>query len=502
MQILDVGICVDNIDPKGIGRVRYRPYSIPLSDIVGNREYVKWGEDDPLIAIPFLPLHINITPQIDQSIKIIRYDSDKTTQNIEYIAGPFTSPHDIQNQSFTSQHKYTTYGTQIVKDVKDIRSTDGVFNSPDSNGAVIKEKDTGFRGNYGSDIIFTENGIQVRGGMLKVKQGKNKQKILDYPHLAKKMGRFSMKKFPTTLKSVKETTTTSVESVSKIKYIIEYEIDDLTAPTELRLFVYQVLGKPDVEFDTNVFGDDTVFDTSDTEIVKLINTGNTSTDATYIQPLNGTIQSGYIELRELLHLIDMEGITSLHFTYPNGNSQPFYYRPTSDFKLTNGINQTESDNKITFLSQVQVRNKVTSSGLIYSRQSANPPVTVKEKIISTTKELKNRGEQSFSNLSADKVYITSTDPNIGVNVKQIDFNNLDPYELTQDDYINKIEPNTYAMVRGENLFNLLVAMKNLFDSHIHNINDVLVKSDPKWVKLNELIESMRNDLLNDSLRIN
>ena len=58
------------------------------------------------------------------------------------------------------------------------------------------------------------------------------------------------------------------------------------------------------------------------------------------------------------------------------------------------------------------------------------------------------------------------------------------------------------MVRGENLYNLILAFKNLMDSHIHNINESLVKSDPNWVKLNELIETLRNDLLNDSIRIN
>jgi hypothetical protein len=105
-------------------------------------------------------------------------------------------------------------------------------------------------------------------------------------------------------------------------------------------------------------------------------------------------------------------------------------------------------------------------------------------------------------LGADKVYILTTSPNSGTNIKAINFNELNEYELTQEDYINKIEPNTYALVRGENLYNLLIAIKNLLDSHIHNINEPLVKSDPNWIKLNNLVESLRNDLLNDSIRIN
>jgi len=507
MQIIDIGVCINNIDPKGIGRIRYRPYSLYMSEITMGVEYTEWDEQDPFIAIPFLPHHINIIPQIKQSVKLIRYDTSKETQNVEYLAGPYTSPHDVQNQTFTAQHKDTTYGGVIVKQTKDIRSPKGDFNSPTTEGAVINEKDTGFRGNYGSDVIFTENGLQLRGGMLKAKQGKNKQSLLNYPTMAKKLGRFSLKKFAKTLKSTQEVSITETVSVSRIKYIVEYELDDLTAPTQLKIFIYKVLPGYGEQFNTDVFGEDSVFNTGDTNLVKLINTGNTTTDATYIKALNETISSGYIELREFLYLFDTVGIFEILDEYRDhiddyGASHPFYYRPTSAFRLTRGSTPTEITNKETFLNSIQVRNKVTSSGLIFSRTSADPPIVETEKTINVATEVKNGGEQSFSNLSADRIYLTSTSPNVGANVKTINFSDLNEYELTQEDYVNRIEPNTYGMVRGENLYNLIIAIKNLLDSHIHNINEPLVKTDPNWVKLNELIETLRNDLLNDSLRIN
>jgi len=502
MQIIDIGICINNTDPKGIGRIRYRPYSLFVSEITMGIPYEEWDEQDPFIAIPFLPLHINIVPQIQQSIKIIRYDTDKDTQNIEYLAGPYTSPHDLQNQTFTSQHKNTTYGGVIVKDIKDIRNKNGKFNSPVTEGTMVKSNDIGFRGNYGSDVIFTENGIQIRGGMLYAKQGKNKQSLLQYPQLSKKMGRFSLKKFPTTMQYSKETATSESIAVSRIKYIIEYEIDNLTTPTQLSLFAYKIIGGYGSLFNTNVFNEFSVFSTTDTESVKLINTGNTLTDATYIKPLNGTISSAYIELREILHLINIDGLKSLNKSYSDDSQHPFYYRPTTNFTLTKGTTSTEITNKTTFLSKVQVLNKVEPAALIYSRQSANPPIIFTSKIVDSVKEIKTAGEQSFSNLSADKIYLVSTSANTGSNVKKINFNELNEYELSQEDYVTKIEPNTYATVRGENLYNLLMAMKNLLDSHVHNINEPLVKGDPNWVKLNELIETLRNDLLNDSIRIN
>jgi hypothetical protein len=501
MQVITIGICVNNTDPKAIGRVRYRPYNLYVSEIENGISYEEWDENDPFVAIPFLPLHINVIPQVQQSIKLLKYDPDKDVQNVEYVAGPFTSPHDLQNQTFASQHKDTTFGGVIIKNIKDIRNKDGSFNNPTSPGAVIKENDSGFRGNYGSDIIFTENGMQLRGGMLLSKNGKNKNSILDYPQLSKKMGRFSLKKFFKAVRSVKEDIDSSKIAVSKLKYIIEYELDSLTAPTLLKLYVYKIVGGYGREFNTDVFGQNSVFSNTDTSIVKLINSGNTLNDPTYVKSLEGTINSGYIELRELLHLIDINNLTILSGTYPNEDVHPFYFRPTSNFRLTKGVG-IEILNKDLFLNKIQVRNKIGGSNLIFSRQSADPPIIPNTKTIDVSKEINNAGEQSFSNLSADRIYLTSTNTNNGVNVKTINFNELNDYELTQDDYINKIEPNTYATVRGENLYNILIAIKNLLDSHIHNINEPLVQSDPNWVKLNILIESLRNDLLNDSVRIN
>jgi hypothetical protein len=503
MKIIDIGVCVDNMDPKAIGRIRYRPYGLFVSEIANSIKYDKWDENDPFIAIPFLPLHINITPKIQQSVKIIKYDTDKDTQNIEYIAGPYTSPHDLQDQTFSSQHKDTTYGGVIVKAIKDIRSANGKFNDPASPSAITNQDDIGIHGNYGSDIIFTEDGLQLRGGMLISKKGKVvKSSLYDYPQLSKKMGRFSLKKFPTTIKSFRERVDSSSISVSKIKYIIEYEIDSLSAPSQLKLFVYKIIGGYGTQFNTDVFAEDSVFSTTDATVAKLINTGNTLTDASYIKSLDGTINGAALLTRDLFQTITNKGLTVLYYSYPSDNIYPVYFRPTANFKLLKGTNPTEISNKQYFLSKINFRSIFNGLGLIFSQQSPVAPIVPGFKLVDTVEEILNSGEQSFSNLSADKIYITSTSPNTGVNINAINFNELNDYELTQDDYINKIDPNTYAMVRGEILYEILIAIKNLIDSHRHNINTPLIQSDPNWTKLNSLIETLRNDLLNDSVRIN
>ena len=203
-----------------------------------------------------------------------------------YVAGPFTSPHNLEDQTFTSQHKDTTYGGEIVKSTKDIRDVNGTFNSPASPGAFIKDSDTGFRGKYGSDVIFTENGLQLRGGLLRAKEGRNKQSILDFPQLGKKMGRFSLKKFSKTLQAVEEVTTVTEVDTTRIKFIVEYELDELTTPRQLRLFVYKIIPNSGDQFMTDVFSYDSPFNTGDENLVKLINTTNTTTDPTHIIELD------------------------------------------------------------------------------------------------------------------------------------------------------------------------------------------------------------------------
>ena len=327
MKIIDVGICVNNIDPKGIGRIRFRPYGVYTSELENHVQYDEWDELDPFIAAPFLPLHINVIPQIQQSVKLLEYDTENEFQNVEYVSGPFTSPHDMQNQTFATQHKGTTYGGVIVKGIKDIRTTKGIFNNSASRGTIIDERDTGLRGNYGSDIIFSENGVQLRGGFLLSKDGKNKKSLLEYPQLAKKMGRLNLKKFPTTYQAIKQTIETSEVSSSRLKYIIEYEINNLSTPTELRIFVYKVIAGQGFakRFDTNTFNENSDFDPTDKLQVQLINTTNTITDPTYIVSINGSIESAYIELRELLNLIDTNNLTVLDHLYPELSSYKVLY---------------------------------------------------------------------------------------------------------------------------------------------------------------------------------
>jgi hypothetical protein len=96
MKIIDVGTVIDILDPQGIGRIRY--FSFDDNIATKQRAYTgpAWDKSDPTVALPFLPTHINIIPEIKGAVKIIKHiaETDGLT-NQEYIPGPFTTSHDF-----------------------------------------------------------------------------------------------------------------------------------------------------------------------------------------------------------------------------------------------------------------------------------------------------------------------------------------------------------------------------------------------------------------------
>ena len=119
------------------------------------------------------------------------------------------------------------------------------------------------------------------------------------------------------------------------------------------------------------------------------------------------------------------------------------------------------------------------------------------------RKLSNNTEQSFSSLSADKIYIISTSANGSERIKKVNFSTLNPYELTQEDYLQNMEPNTYSLVRGEILLNILKSFYDAFDSHIHQINKKpIIGTDPNRKKLDDLMSVIENELLNKFIKIN
>ena len=517
MKIIDIGMCIDNIDPLGIGRIRCSRYN----DYTGQKEkaidYDPWSDRDLFTASPFLPSNINYIPEINQSVKIISYNTDKETVNVEYIAGPFTTMYDYNGQTFSQQITNTTYGT-ATKHKPNIRNTNGKYVNDKSENTFAKERDYAIYGKYGSDIIFTENGLQLRGGKLLSKEAAsqtNRETLIDYPLMAKKSSRFYLKKFPKKMILEKKLVKNTLINNKDLKYIIEYSISCAEQncgtnstglspteeyPTTVKFYVKKVTNSFGDIFKTNYFTEHSTYSDS---LVKLINTTESSSEPTFTSKVT-SVPDIYREIRDKIFLIHDKGLSELNSLYPSDDVHPFFFKPRYDFKNLTPANDTEKDNKQTILNSINITRVGPASGMIWSltkaKASTEEVETIEDELIIDP----NSPEQTFGSIMADKFYILSTDLGSNESSSPVPFYDLNKYDLTQEDYIRRIEENTFSTVRGENLLELLNTLIEVMFTHVHNPAMPIVNQYDYDAgnKLKELFKTLENDILNKSIRIN
>jgi hypothetical protein len=179
---------------------------------------------------------------------------------------------------------------------------------------------------------------------------------------------------------------------------------------------------------------------------------------------------------------------------------PFFFRPTDEFQ-NRTVTTTEGENRLKIFNNVKLPGSTSKSSLVYSKDKVNPNTRQVEKSVKVLKNDSTSVEQTFGNVTADKIFLLSTDTNF--TDKKIDFPTLNSYEYEQSDYIEKIDPNTYSLVRGEILLDFIDAMYNVLTTHVHNINKPYVKSDyDAHTKFDLLYNKLRDELINKSIKIN
>ena len=180
---------------------------------------------------------------------------------------------------------------------------------------------------------------------------------------------------------------------------------------------------------------------------------------------------------------------------------PFYFRPRQS--LVSIINSTPSVSD--FLDNIKPSCNTSvseGSGLFWSISEPSPKPKSEERKITVLKTISSSAEQSFGTLVSDKIYLLSTDAN-EVGSKTVPFDKLDTYEYTQEDLLTRIEPNTYATVRGETLLAFLDQLYVVMAGHAHQPTKPMVKEAyGDWKKLEVLRNTLKNDILNKSIRIN
>jgi hypothetical protein len=502
MKTIFIGICDDNIDPLGLGRIRFKSFSSNPGYIEGGFNYKPWDENDPFIASPLLPGSFNHIPEVKQPVKIFLYDTDKELVNKEYIAGPFNSSHDFNNQTFSEGVSETTLGNASKKG-PDVFLPDGSYVEKKAKGAFAKPEHYAVSGMYGSDVLFTDSGVNIRGGKFPTKEFANaadRKKLISQPLMSDNVATLTLKKFPRKLELVEEEEKTKKFKTGKLKYMVEYEIEDFsfTGATRINFDIYNTQNDNDLFNIQNVKIDDAKITTGSTlvNVFSDFNEFPNDTGHTFTVTVSGVTEA-YITIRDIIKGFNRYGFKHFNAMDLEENVHPFYFRPkkVSAVSTLTGTSQT---NRELIFGKIDPFNRFTK-GMVFSKNDANIPFEDEVKKLKKLKETEEKQEQSFASLKGDVIYLVSTDTN---ELKPINFKKLDKYEPTHSNFVEDIHPNTYAVVRGEILLEILTTMMDLLESHQHQPTEPLVKSDPNFIRLQKQISTLENDLLNKSIRIN
>lgn len=501
-QQIVLGVVSDNKDPKRLGRIRFKPFANMPGNIEGAFNYKQWDENDPFVAFPFLPTPINVIPEVDQNVQLLFYDVSKDLINISYVAGPYNTPHDFTAQTFTDGSANTTYNN-TGKRTPDVINPDGSFIEKKANGGLAKDEHHGLYGMYGSDIIFTDDGLHIRGGKFPSKDFANpndRKKLVFHPIMSDNVASLHLKKFPQTLELIDDQSKNQKLEKTKLKYLVEYEIEDFsfTGGTILRFFIFNTSNENDLFYSDNLRLNEVTTTTGSTLVnifSKFNETPNDKTNSFTVTVKN--VKDAWVTIRSIIKGFNNKGFSNFYIEDKDNDVHPFYFRPTKNCVIKNltGASQTNRDE---ILDNVYLLGRYTE-GIVYKRDKADVPIKSEDKLVKVLKETETKQEQTFSSLKSDKIYLLSTNTD---EPKPINFKKIEKYEPTQKNYIEDIDPNTYSLVRGEVLLDILKTMSNLFESHIHQPSEPLIKADPNFIQLQSSIKNLERELLNKSIRIN
>lgn len=455
-------ICADNKDPWGAGRIRViidNDFTTPVRTAVniqtylaqldvnntnknGSNAYIPWelGVDnhmpDPYVISPFLPKHLNITPKIGESIKILYYTIGNDAVQREYI-GPHTSNYDrLVFDSVESGRVFTSKTTYYPK-----------LNPLRSNGLVPDVEDIGLFGRSNSDLVLPENMAIIRAGH---QDFKNKMKNVG-------AALFQASYYPTRKFTTTETVDVDNTLIKPIDYFVEFDVKIFDKSyydgkyIETTVNIYKAIG-----VNTKNYNPYKAYltSTSDIEFSVIIATNKTGTAISFIKTLLKSLDRSYS--------IDP-------VTVPSSNPNLKYTVIDGRVSETGaGIDNTYNLGLYQFRSSINNDSSVTEvaeivnglpSGLHPASKVPTKQITQEEQdVIITDPDY----DETVIVQGANKLFLLSW------NGTQMVQNKIGKYGFSQDEVYLTLQKNTEPMVKGDSLHKLLLDIITLIERHGHS----------------------------------
>jgi|2_EtaG_2_1085320.scaffolds.fasta_scaffold03588_5 hypothetical protein len=492
---------------------------------------LKWSEHDPHICAPFLPPFINVIPQNNENVKLIVYESNKKTQNKEYIGPTISRPTKFDFQNYAPARAYTSKGTTVKTgpNIEDNPQSRNIFPYPDK---------IALNGRKNSDLIFGNSEVILRAGKEVPNPNENDS---EFPVFNNQMAALQISHYPTKLSLEEAVINVENKEVAPIKYLVEYQINDLNPSDNLfagYITLYEVTAEPNTPQnvpDSTTMGLTTPVESLANQKARvtltfssqalsatttLINTFLSEVDCragTNLKPAN--YGPNWIKTAP-------EGDSILDIGSPTPNDEvlslyPFYFRPTLQFQnqvslvsasvppLESALRKKNAEYLYNHIGLGAGVNGGKHFGLKMNRDQANPDVKTEDIEIKVPSFDKNL-QQSIVAAIGDQILLYSHGTSIidkppsnpFTDNKNLPYNGSDNMGIDQETLITMREEETEPLVRGEQLVDLLTQIVLFLMTHTHKepgTAPVESKLDMGQKILSLLLEK---NFLNKNIRIN
>ena len=187
-RILFGGTVIDNSDPELRERIRVKPdwekfqeIVSSLEDVVINgksvlndektdikqefwyKEYQTPAFSDPFVFLPFLPVHVNLTPENNDYVHLLYYNwaENQGRKNQFYVRGPISNIMSIQKEN-ANQTRSTLASGPNVKGGLPLKKVDGEYFNSLSKGVFAEPQDFALYSKGRSDIILKDSEVLIR----------------------------------------------------------------------------------------------------------------------------------------------------------------------------------------------------------------------------------------------------------------------------------------------------------------------------------------------------
>lgn len=510
------GRVLDNKDPMMLGRLRIFPKHESKTDLTPKdvngyplpESAYAWKPEDPFVFLPLIPYYLSQTPEKDEYVHILYYNTkERTNRSKFYIQGPISRPWFNEGETYEGSESMLASG-EYMKLANSLRDTTG-STIPSVYGIYPEPGDNALLGRGTSDVVVKRDMVLVRAG--KNFQSQSSNFVL--PQKNPNWGFLQISNFD--LERVNQGVVTEeilFNEPLQVKKLIEWDIAN-------QAYILGPTVGGGTTGDTFYDGSIKLFSLRPDPEVTTTNLNLTTPIDQYKSSLDYEVVFTNLNFQNALNLIN-EFIDDVNDSKININGYP-QYPPINDeiivdqfpfyVKPTKSTLQKLSSTGITSYNAVSLFNKKIKLNpsdseygtfLVWSRGVVGQQ----------TKVVKNNVEQfeykanpvSYGTLGADNIYLISHKTQI---ISKGDKVNLQEslYGITQTQFTEEIVDRTDPMVRGDELMKLLNKIVDFLASHVHNPNKAPIPIGTDGTDIEEirkLIQDADNTILNQNIRLN